>query len=82
MTDDDSDMIQKSAVAEHARLVRASVLHLLDLKRGNYSPRFTELKVDLRDRVIAQPMRRPTQWPRPAPKPFSQTMLLRRRQRL
>ena len=57
-------------------------MHLVDLKRQGYSPRYTKSKVDAHDRIIALPMRRPTQWPSPKPAPFSQTMLLRRRQRL
>ncbi len=37
---------------------RASILHLVDLKRAGYSPTQTELAVDQRsDRIIAEPER-------------------------
>ncbi len=37
---------------------RASILHLLDLKRAGYSPTRTELVVDRRsDRILAEPAR-------------------------
>ena len=38
-------------------LQRASIMHLVDLKRGGYSPCRTELRIDrLTDRPIAPPM--------------------------
>ena len=80
-TDDSDDLIQKSAAAERARRIRAGVLHLVDLKRQKYSPLFTELVVDPRtDRITALPQRRAP--PASKPRPFVETMLLRRRQQL
>lgn len=57
-TDTDDDLIRKSAAAERVRRIRAGVLHLVDLKRAGHSPRYCELIVDSRDRIVAQPQRR------------------------
>lgn len=72
----DSDADRLLSPGEWARLKRANIAHLVDLKRQGYSPRFTELVVDRKtDRIVALPERRP----RRSPKPIVQVAMLRHR---
>lgn len=56
---DAPDAIATADARDRQREARASILHLVDLKRDGWSPCFTELRVDRRDRIIAEPQRRP-----------------------
>ncbi len=77
MTDDDAPL-KKSAATARLRELRASVWHLVDLKRAGHSPRFTEMQIDRHDRITRLPERRPPRGRKPAAA-IVQVAMLRRR---
>ncbi|WP_292529439.1 hypothetical protein [Methylocystis sp.] len=60
-----SDFDPESAKVRAAHK-ESTILHLADLKRHGYSPRFVEMKVDRRsDKIVRLPSRRPPEPPPP-----------------